>query len=473
MVGNLIPSAPEFGQLNEGRRFRSIAFTDLKDSPESPYSFVRCDFIQATFLSCRFQGADFSNSDFTGVIFRDTALTSCNLMSTAYSSCLFSRCRFTNNRNFNCDLIDCAVDDSEFTSQLIDRSVWRNVTIARCAINEVTLRRSTWDEVTLRDVRIRRINFMDNYCVHCVFLNCQFEDADFDASYFGSNIFRGCALSGLSLRYKDEYILVDADDPRALEQLADHYHRGNQFAEAFNMGRYIDTIRSDASAAYPLASFAECLKNVLGLNPENLATQQLRFLFQVVNVDYEQNLIDPLYVFQLDAICESALASLRPSSLRDELLRSASTIRDVAARLLDKGGSVPAGTIAELSLTFDEIEAETAQQFTRQLLDPIIGSENYQIVGTRTGSIIVEVVTYAGAAVIVAATIRVVTGQAISTYIDFLSAEASRRALANVDSLKGLRDVTEIQLMRNRITAGAAALSAKQIEALRRLDVKL
>jgi hypothetical protein len=221
-----------------------------------------------------------------------------------------------------------------------------------------------------------------------------------------------------------------------------------------------------------VSSFAACLDSVLGLDPVNLAAQQLRFLFQVIDVDYEQSLIYPLYIFQLDAVCESALSSLQAGSLRDEFLRSASTIRDVAARLLDKGDSVPAGTVAELSLTFDEIEPETARHLTRQLLDPIIGSESYRIVGTRIGSIIVEVITYAGSAVIVAATIRVVTGHAISTYIDFLSAEASRRVLANVNSLEGLRKVAEVQLMRNRITAGAAAFRTKQIEALRRLDVK-
>ncbi|MGA7807007.1 hypothetical protein [Bradyrhizobium sp.] len=358
-------------------------------------------------------------------------------------------------------------------SQLIDRSVWRNVTITRCAFDEVTLRRSTWDEVTLRDVRIRRINFMDNYCVHCVFLGCQFEDAAFDASYFGSNIFRNSTLSGLSLRYKDEYILVDADDPNALERLAEHYYRGNQFAEAFNTQRYIGTIRGDKSAPYPMASFASCLDSILGLEPVNLAAQQLRFLFQIIDVDYEQNLIYPLYILQLDAVCESTLSSLYAGPLREELLRSASTIRDVATRLLDNGSSVPVGTVAELSLTFDEIEADAARDLTRELLDPIIGSESYRIVGVRAGSIIVDVVTYAGAAVIIAATIRVVTGHAISTYIDFLSAEASRRVLANVNSLQGLRDVAEVQLMRNRITAGAAALQTKQIEALRRLDVKL
>lgn len=473
MTKDVIPGTLSFEETNEGRRFHATRFTELRDQSQNPYAFVRCDFVQARFEGCEFNGTDFTNSDFTGAVFDQTTFTSCNMMSTAYSSCLLEKCRFFSNRNFNCDLIECAIISCEFDSQLIDRSVWRNVDVADCSFSAVTLRRSTFDGVKFSHTRISGINFMDNYCISSTFADCKFVEVDFDASYFGSNIFRGCDMSGMRLRYKDEYLEADAGDPETLESLANHYGESRQFAEAFNVNLFLDTLQSGRDLQYPVAAFAECLKRIIELKPSTLVTQQLRLLFRIADVDYRRGAMTPLDILTLDAVCSSILLSINDLTVREQIVRCASFLKDVAANLLVSDTNLSRGSKARVSLTYDDTDPAAAVERAEGLLSAIVGTKHYQIVATRPGSIIVDVLTYSGAAVVVAATLRVVSGYAVATYVEFLSAAASRRVLEKVNTLEGLQEVGEFQLTRDRINAGAAALQARHIDGLRKLEIKL
>ncbi|TBF87912.1 pentapeptide repeat-containing protein [Rhizobium leguminosarum] len=459
-------------RYNESRAFHGVEINGFNaDDHNDPYSFIRCDFRQSTMVDSRFAYVDFSNSDFVGATIRGSTFENCNMMSTAFSACALEECMFSKNRNFNSDIIESTFENSHFRGQLIDRAVWRDLNIEKCTFKDVTLSRSTIDGVAFSRSSLDGISFVANYCSDCTFVNCQLSNVEFDATYFGTNIFRGTDLSGVKLKYKDNFTSIDPRDLADLERLRSTYENGEGFSEAFSVYRHVQIMKEDVD--YPVDYLHSCLSRSAVILPQQLSVKQLRRLMKIVTLDFSLGLINNLDLLKIDLLIEKIVGLLAAEEQLRAFLSSSSTLTYAIGLLKRAEIDVASDKIARMSLTFTTDDEQSSRIAAEELMGAVAGVGLFEIVSIRKGSVIIDIVTYTACAVLVASAVRIIAGHAISIYVDFLSAQASRRVFETVSSTKALKEVNQIQIMRRQIHPGSLLPAIKDLGSLSQIKIEL
>lgn len=214
--------------------FQNFLFQELEFGVNGvPINFFKCDFRGSSFINVRFKKSNFDRSDFINSYLSDTTFSEC-YFGTDFSNTLFNRVQFVNNEHDTCTYSNSKFLNCLFDHEHIIASTLRSSTFAACTFLNCKFEQNTLDEIAFENCVIKTLSFSDMGAYNLSFENCELENIVVDPDYLGSYLFKNSSFNGLIYEYRGHEINLTGSLAKDYLTLSIFYLENQRYFESLN-----------------------------------------------------------------------------------------------------------------------------------------------------------------------------------------------------------------------------------------------
>ena len=388
--------------LREQENFQHFLFKDLnfKDRKEA-ISFFRSDFRGVKIENVQFYKNNFDRADFINSYITNTSFDKCTF-GTDFSNVIFNKVKFNSNVEDTCAFYNCSFIDCFFEKENVINTTNRNSKYLRCEFSNCTFEKNSFDDIHYTQTTFKEISFAEMGAYNLDFTSCNFESTIVDPDYLGSYMIKETDLKGLNYSYRGREIPLTGEIQVDLQTLSRFYIENRRFYEAFNTvllsnsyNKFGDSIKT---------FFENILHLILKDEHELRRTEQLTRIIKILIFYSDSQVIDSSDLFFIIGILDNTIIPFE--SINDKILfnNNLQVLKDTIQTNLFE---LIKWNFELTKITYAEIEIDEADfpLFRTSLSEFYISLDKeygvcdiepgYEIIGTRKGSLIVELAGYA------------------------------------------------------------------------------
>lgn len=377
--------------------FENIDFTGR----EVPISFYRSDFRSVRMDHMVFYKNNFDRADVVNAFITDSRFNECK-WGTDFMNTVFMRSHFQGNQMDTCTIDNCYFDHCEFIEEQVINTSNRGSTYKNCRFDNCKLEMNSFNEINFIDSSIHKVDISSMGAYDLSFDNCTFSDVTIDPDYLGSYLFKNCLIDQLQYSYRGKDFLLTGDIKKDLGSLALFYKENERYYEAFNT-TILFRHYGDASLSV-MHHFQNIIKSIYKNPNELVKKDQLNRIIKALIFYADSDLISVDEVFYLIGYFKELDFDF--FGLKDKLafLSNIDLLAKTIESYLFDCGRVRLTTSLSQVYAEIQIEEENLDVF-KQSFDSFFKTAmneynheikvGYHIVGTRKGSLIVEIIGYA------------------------------------------------------------------------------
>ncbi|MDF2449473.1 MAG: hypothetical protein K0R26_1977 [Bacteroidota bacterium] len=475
--------ADDGNNKREKENFQDFLFSKLDMSDrKSPISFYRSDFRGAKFQDVLFKGNNFSNSDFIDSSVINTTFENSKFNFSEIYNSYFEKSFFTNSTFSSTSLIklvykNCVIENTKF-----DVNTFRECKFYNCKISNSVFEKNSMDEVEFEKTSFKNIDLSNMTAINLFFSDCKFENVIIDADYLGSYFFKGKFFDNLKLKYRGKVFDLDISQSDLLDNLFKLLMQKGRYYEAINIVIQKNLLHNEKKSVFSLVKMAS--ERLFKEKSQLKRTYQFDKIFRLLEYYINTGYVSLSDYFRIIGYFESLELSnldfLDEISFIEKLNRLKALIERMDLTMNFIENSIDTRQIL-MEITIDESDKRKFDKYFESIMDDIgkqlsVKGIPYQVVGTRKGSLIYEIVAYTGAALILMKMLlafvkvtRQTIHESIHLAIDYridTKALLLSKKLGGRDQIEKMKDLKEYQLLSKKALGKTSDVTSEDIEKL-------
>lgn len=475
--------ADDGNSKREKENFQGFLFNKLDMSDRKvPISFYRSDFRGAKFQDVSFHGNNFSNSDFIDSSVINTSFEKVKFNYAEIYNSYFEKSSFANSVFSSTSLIklvykNCTIENSKF-----DVNTFRECKFSNCKISDSIFEKNSMDDVEFEKTSFKNIDLSNMTAINLFFSDCKFENVIIDADYLGSYFFKGKFFDNLKLKYRGKVFDLDISQSDLLNNLFKILMERGRYYEAINIVIQKNLLHNEKKSIFSLVQMAseQLFKEKSQLKRTYQFDKIFRLLEYYINTGYV-SLSDYFKIIgYFENIELSKLDFLDEISFLEKLNRLKTLLERMDLTMSFIENSADERQIL-MEVTIDEADKKRFEKYFESVMEDIgkklsVKEIPYQIIGSRKGSLIYEIVAYSGAALVFmkillafVKTTRQTIHESIHLAIDYRidsKALLLSKRLGGRDQLKKMKDLKEYQLLSKKTLGKTSDVTSEDVEKL-------
>jgi len=441
-----------------GENFQNQIFAniDFKNRPE-PISFFRSDFRAVKMDHMKFYYNNFDRADIVNGHIADSTFNGCK-WGTDFINSVFTQSVFTGNLMDTCTIHKCYYKSCTFENERIINTSNRESSYSRCNFNNCSYEMNSFNDLNYSKCSFRSVNFANMGAYDLNFDKCNFKDVVMDPDYFGSYLFKDTAITDIKFAYRGKEFKLAGDMHEDLQSLALFYLENARYYEAFNTTLLF---RHFAKVPVSIINYFETLFGLINGETNSIIKQEQIIRIVKTLIFYtNSDVLSPDELFYFIGYLKDI--KIEFFSLTDKLMffnHIDLLAKTVEAYLLD----FPPSNIkedfrqiyAEIQIdeeNFDEFKIALDGFFREFMIESGLSEESgYQIVGTRKGSLIFELVGYAVGLYTLATILKSTVSKFFEIRVEYSIALKAQK-LINED-VKTIEDLKKVAPVARKILA--------------------
>jgi uncharacterized protein YjbI with pentapeptide repeats len=384
--------------LREQENFQHFLFKDLNfKNRKEPISFFRSDFRGVKIENVQFYKNNFDRADFINSYITNTTFDNC-FFGTDFLNVIFHKVEFRNNMEDTCSFHNCSFVDCAFESETVINTSNRNSTYSNCHFSNCNWEKNSFEDIHYIQTSFKNISFAEMCAYNLDFTGCNFENTSVDPDYLGSYLIKKTELKDLNYIYRGQGISLTGKIEADLETLSRFYFSNHRYYEAFNTVLLYSHYNKFKES---ISGFFERILHLITQDKHYLRrTEQLNRLIRILIFYSDSALIPSKDFYLIIGIMENF--SIPFESINDKILyqNNLQLLKEtVQTNIFELG----IWDFDSVGITYAEIEIDeddfalfktNLAGFYDSLIEEYGITDfgtGYEILGTRKGSLIVEI----------------------------------------------------------------------------------
>lgn len=441
------------GNSDQGERnFQHFLFKDLDFTGRSePISFFRSDFRGVKVDNVKFYKNNFDRADFLNAYVLNSTFLDC-FFGTDFTNVIFNNVKFVGNKEDTCAYYNCKFINCLFEEETIINTTNRNSTYVSCIFNNCTFKQNSFEDLHYSTSSFDSVSFADMGAYNLDFTSCNFNQTIVDPDYLGSYLIKDSDIKGLEYRYRGKVLTFTGEIVDDLRMLSIFYLENQRFYESLNSILIANQISN--TEVHITSLFEKVIELINEDTHELRRNQQFEKIITMLVFYSDSKIISPENLFFIIGLLHGD--QIKFNSLADRLkYRSNLQLLEdtVKSNLLELG--IWNFDPKQIIYSEFEINEEDFEVFKTEISGFIAAIENeygfdhnisFEIVGTRKGSLIVEIVQYAISAFCLATIAKSLISKIIEIKMEYKISEKTIMLLetGSMDDIKNWEKKAEI-----------------------------
>lgn len=419
------------------------------DSEINGSRFYRCDFRGTKLNKVVFSKIEFERSDFIDCYIEYTSFNECKF-GTDFFNTYFFKTKFYNNQQNTSSLVNCAFYKCEFINEKFCESTIRECKFIECKFKNCTIKQNTIDEIVFDNCTLNQMDFSNSTAQNFSFINCTFSELTINPDYLGTYLFKSTRIDLLKYSHKGKLYSVGEHFLEPITNLLLYYKKVGRFYEFFNLLIIHNQLCVNAK------SLVEAIQDIFPkvLSDKHLLRKRNNVMKIFDSLIFYSN-SQSISFFELTSLIkylENINNSKMDFNLRIEIFSKLQILKINIEEIClnwDVNLRFPLNSIGVTRLVFEDNDIEIIKQRIKEYFEVInrkyfkyAGNELfYKIINTSKGSIIIDIISYAGATLLLATILRSITSNVFNTIFDYEIFTKSKKLLNNVSSLNDIKEI--------------------------------
>lgn len=467
----------------EKENFQGFLFNKLDMSERTvPISFYRSDFRGAKFQDVTFSGNNFSNSDFidSSVInttFDNSQFKYAEIYNSYFEKTSFSKSTFSSTSLIKLVYKNCIIENTKF-----DVNTFRECKFSNCKFIDSTFEKNSMDDIEFEKTTFKNIDLSNMTAINLFFSDCKFENVVIDADYLGSYFFKGKFFENLKLKYRGKVFDLDISQSDLLNNLFKILLERGRYYEAINIVIQKNLLYEEKKSIFSLIKMAseQLFKEKSQLKRTYQFDKIFRLLEYYLNTGYVSLSDYFMIIGYFEKLELSKLEFFEQISFLEKLSRLKMLLEkmDLALNFIE---STAGHDHVLMEITINEADQKKFEKYFEVTMKDIgkklsVKGVPYQIVGSRKGSLIYEIVGYSGAALVfmkillsLVKVTRQTLHESIHLAIDYRmdsKALSLSKKISGRDQLKKMKEIKEYQLISKKNIGKTSDVASEDVEKL-------
>jgi uncharacterized protein YjbI with pentapeptide repeats len=386
----------------EKENFQNYLFKDI-DYRNKPVavSFRRSDFRAVKMQNMHFFKNNFDRADFVNAYLKETTFDECNF-GTDFFNTVFEKCTFKGN-NFDTSTLnnnryfDCCFENEHILNTTNRQAFYSNCTFKNC-IYEM----NSFEDINFDNCIFENINFAEMGAYNFSFTSCSFKNFTVDPDYLGSYLFKHSPLEQTQFMYRGDGLALNNNLIEDLKTLSIFYLQSSRLFEAFNMTLLY---RQYSKQELSILGYLDNILDQIGTDKHDLRKfDQINRIIKAIIFYANSTVISIEETFYIIGQFENKRISF--DNMHDQLQYVNNIYflkQNIESILFETGDLSHVNPLSEIycEITIEESSYEEFKTMMSEYLNSISSNygipelNNYKILGTRKGSLIVEIIGYA------------------------------------------------------------------------------
>ncbi|MBS1529673.1 MAG: hypothetical protein JSU01_05170 [Bacteroidetes bacterium] len=421
--------------------FQNFTFKDLdfKGSAD-PISFYRSDFRGATITKVYFWKNSFERCDFINSYISDSTFEECHFR-TDFTNIIFERVFFNSNFEDTCAFYNCMFLNCTFQHERVTETVTRNCEYNECIINGCSFDKNAFDDITFFKTTLQDISLADMGAINLSFDQCTFENVVLDPDYLGSYLVKNTSMANIRYEYRGHEIPLSGELIEDFRTLSLFFMQERRYNEAFNLTiLYNFHSKSNASLSVFFKQIVEAVNTDFHILRHVEQLTRYVAIIKFYGVSAMINAKDLFYMIGLLKSTDTSSVRIRDRvAFEHSIYDLENTFQTVLLQPWMWDSIDPfALVMAEVKIDesdldlFKENYLAYLDQLLKDLRQPSIHPE-FQIIGVRKGSLVIEFISYAIAVYGLARIIKAIFSEIYSIRLEFEIHKKTIRLISESD----------------------------------------
>lgn len=435
-----------------GENFQNQIFANIDfRQRHEPISFFRADFRAVKMDHMQFYFNNFDRADIVNGYITDSAFDACN-WGTDFLNTVFMNTTFKGNNMDTCTIHKCYYKSCTFDNERIINTTNRESTYSHCTFSRCTFEMNSFNDLNFEKCNFKSINFANMGAYDLSFDKCHFKDVVMDPNYFGSYLFKNTRLEDVQFAYRGKEFRLSGNIYEDLQSLAVFYLENGRFYEAFNTTLLF---RAFANAPVFIIGYFETLIGLIsGETNAIIKQEQIIRIIRILIFYADSDELKPEELFYFIGYLKDIKMDF--FSLSDKLSFFSQVdllAKTVEAHLLD---FKPSRIKEDFRIIYAEIQIDEADSikfrdalngFFLQYMAEIGYSDEvgYEIIGSRKGSLVFEIVGYAVGLYALATVLKSTVSKFFEITIEYsLTVKAKKLIEQDVHTIDDLQKIAPV-----------------------------